>query len=76
MMTRRHAIAATGGLVAAVAGAAAQTVPAQEATEQWKSNAAVRSRPARDRRMSRCGPRGCAVPGGRPPACVRRSSYL
>ena len=28
MMTRRHAIAATGGLVAAVAGAAAQTVPA------------------------------------------------
>ena len=44
MMTRRHAIAATGGLVAAVAGAAAQTVPAARSNGKIKRSGSQPSR--------------------------------
>ena len=51
MMTRRHVIAATGGLVAATSRSRrADGTGEQRVSEQWRSNEAVRSRPAKDRR--------------------------
>ncbi len=56
MITRRHLLAAAGGLAALTAAApgaadtAARPEPAERRNEQWRSRAVVRSRPARDRR--------------------------